>query len=97
MLGWGVFFFNKRCSTLKKIPVKLIYSIKTNFITSFLSKFLVTLLRNSIKYVVFKAASGALSGALKVSLLRTLTVTAYYKIIPENQDKNEYATLKIMG
>ena len=53
-------------------------------------------LRNSIKHVVSRAVSGALSEALKVSLLRTLTVKAHRKMIPENEGKNEYAASKLM-
>ena len=40
--------------------VKLIYSIKTNMITSILSKFLFRFLKNSIKYVVSRGVSVAL-------------------------------------
>ena len=40
--------------------VKLIYSIKTNMITSILSKFLFRFLKNSIKYVVSRGVAVAL-------------------------------------
>ena len=79
MHGWGVFPNNKRYSIQKKeIFVKLIYSIKTNLITSFFSKFLVKFLRNSIKYVVSRVVSGALSGALKVALLPAMTIQSTF-------------------
>ena len=79
MHGWGVFPNNKRYSIQKKeIFVKLIYSIKTNLITSFFSKFLVKFLRNSIKYVVSRVVSGALSGALKVALLTAMTIQSAF-------------------
>ena len=75
MHGLGVFTNNKRYSMQKKeILVKLIYTIKTNLITSFFSKFLVKFLRNSIKYVVSRVVSGALLGALKVTLLTAMTI-----------------------
>ena len=79
MHGWGVFPNNERYSMQKKeIFVKLIYSIKTNLITSFFSKFLVKFLRNSIKYVVSRVVSGALSGALKVALLTVMTIQSAF-------------------
>ena len=93
MHGWGVLPSSKRCSMQKKeIFVKLIHSIKINLITNFFSKFLVKVLRNSIIYV-----SGALLGALKVALLRALTFKAHSKMIPENEGKNKFAVLKLMG
>ena len=94
MHGWGVFPNNKRYSIQKKeIFVKLIYSIKTNLITSFFSKFLVKFLRSSIKYV----DSREVSGALKVALLRSMTSKAHSKMIPGNEGKNEFAAMKLMG
>ena len=79
MHDWGVFPNNKRCSLQKKeIFVTLIYSIKTNMITSFFSKFLVKFLRNSINYVVSKAVSDALLGALKVAPLRAMTIQSAF-------------------
>ena len=75
MHGWRVFPYYKKYSMQKKeIFVKLIYSIKTNMITSFFSKFLVKFLRNSINYVVFRAVSGALN----VSLLRVMTIQSAF-------------------
>ena len=65
-------------SRIKKMCVKLIYSIKTNMIISFLSKFLVKFLRNSIKYVVLRAVLGALSGALKFALLRAMDIQSAF-------------------
>ena len=94
MHGWGVFPNNERYSMQKKeIFVKLIYSIKTNLITSFFSKFLVKFLRSSIKYV----DSREVSGALKVALLRSMTSKAHSKMIPGNEGKNEFAAMKLMG
>ena len=79
MHGWGVFPNNKRYSMQKKeIFVKLIYSIKTNLITSFFSKFLVKFWRISAKYVVSRVVSGALSGALKVALLTAMTIQSAF-------------------
>ena len=79
MHGWGVFPNNKRYSMQKKeIFVKLIYSIKTNLITSFFSKFLVTFWRNSAKEVVSRVVSGALSSALKVALLTAMTIQSAF-------------------
>ena len=79
MHGWGVFPNNKRYSMQKKeIFVKLIYSIKTNLITSFFSKFLVKFWRISAKYVVSRVVSGALSGALKVALLTVMTIQSAF-------------------
>ena len=75
MHSWGVFPNRKRCTMQKKdLFVKLIYSIKTNLITSFFSRFLVKFLRNNIKYVVSSVVLGALSGARKVALLRAMTI-----------------------
>ena len=62
----------------KEIFVKLIYSIKTNLITSFFSKFLVKFLRNSIKYVVSRVVPGALLGPLKVALLTAMTIQSEF-------------------
>ena len=79
MHDWGVFPNNKRCSLQKKeIFVTLIYSIKTNMITSFFSKFLVTFLRNGINYVVLRAVSSALSDAIKVGTLRAMTIQSTF-------------------
>ena len=58
----------------KEIFVKLIYSIKTNMITSLFSKFLAKILRCSIKYIVSREVLGELSGALKVALLRAVII-----------------------
>ena len=58
----------------KEIFVKLIYSIKTNMITSYFSNFLVKFLRNSINYVVSRAVWRVVSGPLKVTLLRAMTI-----------------------
>ena len=62
----------------KKIFVKLIYSIKTNLITSFFSNFLVKFLNNSIKYVVSRAVSGAVWGTLKIALLKSITIQSAF-------------------
>ena len=62
----------------KEIFVKLIYSIKTNLVTSFYSKFLVKFWRNSAKYVVSRVVLGALSGALKVALLTAMTIQSAF-------------------
>ena len=78
MHSWEVFPSNKRYSTQKKKFVKLIYSIKTNLITSFFSKFLVMFFRNSIKYVVSRVVLGALSGALKVALLIVMIIQSAF-------------------
>ena len=77
--------------------VKLIYSIKTNMITSFFSTFLVKFLRNSIKYLILRVVLGVLSGALNVALLRALTIQSAFQLIPENEGKNSFAELKLMG
>ena len=87
MHGWGVF-----PSKIDLKFVKLIYSIKTKLIISFFFKFLVKFLKNRIKYVVSRAISGARSGARKVALFN-----AHSKMIPENEGKNEYAALKLIG
>ena len=90
MHGWEVFPNNKRCSMQKKvILVKLIYSIKTNMITSIFPKFLVRFLRNNIKYVV----SRAVSRALMVSVLRATTFRSTFT----DEGKNKYTALKLMG
>ena len=80
MHGWGVSANNKRYNMQKKetFVVKLIYSIKTNLITSFFSKFLVKFLRNSIKYVVSRVVPGALLGPLKVALLTAMTIQSEF-------------------
>ena len=71
----GEFFpITKDLGCRKKIFVKLIYSIKTNLITSFFSNFLVKFLNNSIKYVVSRAVSGAVWAKLKVALLKSITI-----------------------
>ena len=62
----------------KKIFVKLIYSIKTNMITSYFSNFLVKFLRNSINYVVFGAVWRVVSDPLKVTLLRAMTIQSTF-------------------
>ena len=85
-------------SRKKEICVKLIYSIKTNTIISFFSKFLVKFLRNSIKYAVSRVVLGALSGALRVALLRAMALKIWhFLMIPLNESKNEYPTLKLIG
>ena len=62
----------------KKIFVKLIYSIKTNMITSYFSNFLVKFLRNSINYVVSGAVWRVVSDPLKVTLLRAMTIQSIF-------------------
>ena len=62
----------------KEIFVKLIYSIKTNMITSLFSKFLAKILRCSIKYIVSREVLGELSGALKVALLRAVIIQSAF-------------------
>ena len=76
---WGVFPNSKRYSMQKKeIFVKLIYSIKTNLISSFFSIFLVKFWRNSAKYIVSRVASAALLGALKVAHLTAMTIQSAF-------------------
>ena len=44
-----------------------------------------------------RVVSGAFLGALKVALLRAMTIQSAFKMIPENEGKKEFATLKLMG
>ena len=79
MNGWGVFSnSNDAVCRKKQIFVKLIYSIKTNLITSFFSKSLVKFLRNSIEYVVSKVDLGALLDAIKVAVLTAMTIQSTF-------------------
>ena len=66
----------------KEIFLKLIYSIKTNMITSFFSKYLGKFLRNDTKCVLSRVVSGALSGALKVAHLRAMTIQGVFSHNP---------------
>ena len=102
MHGWGVFGNNSMQK--KKNICKLIYSIKTNLITSFFSKFLVKFLRNSIKYLVPRVVSGVLwCFTLHFCTLRRLhfwqlwLFKAHPKLTLKNKGKDKFAALKLMG